>query len=124
VSTRRTWSPEARAKILAGFRLGETKTELARSLGLSVTRVTHIIWQAQKEEADAEQPGELSGLSNRTRNALLSDGLDTRRRVEITAQKIGLQHIPNLGMVGREEVARWIDRHAQAMRPPQDHHRV
>ena len=108
MAERRAWTPSDRAKIRAAFRLGETKTKLARSLNLSVTRVTAIIREAEAEEKAVTDPDGLHGLTNRARSALRLGGLTSREKVLAAVNSGAIKDCPNLGPVCLVEVRQWL----------------
>jgi hypothetical protein len=97
-----------KATVLAQFRAGSRKSELARQWGVSPSRIGQII--AQAEWDGIRLSGDpLAGLSERVRNVLKRDFLCTVAAVRDALAEPRPRKIPELGKVGLKEVRLWLD---------------
>ncbi len=94
------WTNEAYAQVLKEHRAGARQCDIARSLGLSSTRVREVLAKAERLESAQASTDPLDTLSVRTRNCLLQQNLHTVEDVRAALAEGLLDDIPNLGKVG------------------------
>lgn len=104
----RRWTNEAYAAVLRQHRDGARQCDLARSLGLSATRIRQILDKAERLERAEESADPIDKLSVRTRNCLRSQALCTVEAVRAALAEGRLDDVPNLGSVSKDEVRRWL----------------
>jgi hypothetical protein len=105
----RKWTDDELAKVLAAYRGGSRKCDLAKSLGLSQGRVGQIIERAKRVEADEDSVDSFDRLSERVRNCLRSEGLRTVEQVIQRERQGTLREITNLGSRSLHEIGLWLD---------------
>lgn len=103
------WTNEAYAQVLKEHRAGARQCDLARSLGLSSTRVREVLAKAERLESAQASTDPLDTLSVRTRNCLLQQNLHTVEDVRAALAEGLLDDIPNLGKVSKMEVRQWLN---------------
>lgn len=105
----RRWTDEAMMDLLQQSRDGATVRELAKCLGLSPARVGELICRAKAKEELGHSSDPFRKLSVRTRNCLVLANLKTVEEVRAALSAGRLNGIPNLGLVSKKEVERWLD---------------
>ena len=105
----RKWTNDAYLALLAEHRAGAKQCDLAKRLGLSSQRVGQVLVRAGWLERDRAPTDQLGALSTRTRNCLRAENLSTVEAVRAALADGTLDRTPNMGVVSKTEVLRWLD---------------